>query len=102
MHQGEAKFTFREDERQRTIEEEMWLLAQPLDIGDLERRGILIRRGDWYEVPKPADLPEHVSAKIREVKKENGRMLVQLPCSAKASQAIAERMGIDWRGPKPS
>lgn len=102
MQHGGRELTAHDGGRQRTIEEEVWLLAQPLDAGDLERRGILIRRGDWYEVARPADLPEHVSAKIREVKKENGKMLVQLPCSAKASQMIAERMGIDWRGPKPS
>jgi hypothetical protein len=87
---------------QRTIEQEVWLLAQPLDIGELQRAGVLLRRGDWYELVRPSDLPERVAVKIRDVRYEGGTVLVQLPCSAKASQVIAESMGIDWLGPKPS
>jgi hypothetical protein len=33
---------------------------------------------------------------------KDGKPLVQLPHSAKASQAIAERIEFNWRGSKPS
>jgi hypothetical protein len=102
MQRASAMSMSCEDKVHRTIEHEIWLLAQPLDIGDLEGKGILIRNGDWYEVARAADLPEHVAVKIRDIVNKNGKLLVQLPHSAKASQAIAERMGIDWRGPKPA
>ena len=86
----------------RTIEQEVWLLAQPVDVNALQRQGVLIRRGDWYEIVRPSELPEHVTIKLREVRNESGRLIAQLPCSSKASQVIAECMGIDWRGPMPS
>lgn len=102
MHPSTRMSMSWEDKRHRTIGWEVWLLAQPLDIGDLERQRILIRNGDWYEVARSADVPEHVAVKIRDIVNKDGKLLVRLPRSAKASKAIAERMGIDWREPKPS
>lgn len=84
------------------VRQQVWLLSQPVDFDEAERNGLLLRRGAWYEVPHPKELPEHIAVKIRELKNENGKLLVKIPASVAASQRLAAKIGVDWKGPKPS
>jgi len=69
------------DERQKLIEElaaETKKLAEPVDFADLEKKGVLIKAGAWYRVPDFRKLPEHVSAKVREIAQDSKGVKVKL------------------------
>jgi hypothetical protein len=51
---------------------------------------VSIRNGDWYEVARPADVPEHVAVKIHDIVNKDGKLLVQLP-----QLATLIRQGVD-------
>jgi hypothetical protein len=76
-------------------QEEMIELAQqaatPLDFEQLEKEGILEKKGAWYKVKKP--LPEHVSRQVKAVKTDGkGNSYIQLPKSWKKAQWLYKRM----------
>jgi hypothetical protein len=41
-------------------------LAQPLDLVELEREGVISKTGAWYRVQDWKALPEHARLKVRE------------------------------------
>lgn len=41
-----------------------WLLSQPIDFADLQRRGVLSKEGAWYRVLDLWGLPENAAKKI--------------------------------------
>lgn len=62
------------DELKRQIE----LQQQPIDFEALVRDGTLTKVGAWWAVTNIKTLPEHVSAKVSEMKNEAGRTLIRL------------------------
>ena len=66
-------------------------LAMPLDFKQLEKVGILEKKGAWYKVKKP--LPEHVSRQAKAMKTDGeGNSYIQLPKSWKKAQQLYKRM----------
>lgn len=79
----------------------LWRLAQPPDLEELAQKGLLEKKGAWYRVPDMSALPEHVWAKGTAVKQDDTGALFQFSKAFKKSQALATKMGVDWRGPEP-
>lgn len=60
------------------IEEQLRLLAQPVDFDALVAAGILTKVGAWWAVADMKSLPAHVAVKVSESKIAGGRTLVKL------------------------
>ena len=66
-------------------------LATSVDVEQLEKEGILEKKGAWYKIKKA--LPEHVSRQVRAVKTDGkGNSYIQLPKSWKKAQQLYTRM----------
>jgi hypothetical protein len=42
-------------------------LARPIKFDALEKRGLLVKRGGWYQVPNIHKLPDYVAYQVREL-----------------------------------
>jgi hypothetical protein len=61
--------------------------APPINFEQLEKEGIIEKKGDWYKLNKP--LPEHASRQVKAIKTDGkGNSYVQLPKSWKRAQQI--------------
>jgi hypothetical protein len=66
-------------------------LATSVDIEQLEKEGILEKKGAWYKIKKA--LPEHMSRQVRAEKTDGkGNSYIQLPKSWKKAQQLYKRM----------
>jgi hypothetical protein len=86
------------DQRRR-----VWLRAQPLDLSELEARGIIERRATLYKILDSHRLPESAAVQMSEDcwTDCDGSVLVCFPLDVTRSQTLAESIGVDWRGPQP-
>ena len=67
--------------------------ATPLDFEQLEKEGIIEKKGAWYKVKDIKNLPEHASRQIRSIKTDGkGNCFVQFPKSWKRAQQSYRRM----------
>lgn len=68
-------------------------LATPIDFVELERLGLIKKKGMWYEVGNIHSLPEHARKQIRAIKAgKNGSHLVQFTKSRKAAQRLYRQL----------
>jgi len=68
-------------------------LATPVDFEQLEKEGVIEKKGAWYKVKDFKSLPVHAYDQIRSVKNDsNGNCLVQFPKSWKRAQQLYRRM----------
>jgi hypothetical protein len=66
-------------------------LATPVDVEQLEKEGILEKKGAWYKMKK--SLPEPVSRQVKAIKTDGkGNSYIQLPKSWKKAQQLYKRM----------
>ena len=56
------------DELRQQVTEKLKDLATPIDFEDLIKKGIIKKRGAWYEILDKNKLPKHVGAQIIEFK----------------------------------
>ena len=77
----------------------VWLAAQPLELATLQREGYLVKVGTWWKIAK--SLPDHVGTKVCRTKETPEGALVQFSKSTKQAQTMAERIGVNWQGPRP-
>lgn len=67
-------------------------LATPIDFAQLERDGILQRKGDWFQIKDAGRLPKHVSGQISAGKIDGtGNMLARLPSSWTRAEQLCRR-----------
>jgi hypothetical protein len=92
------------EETIRDLRRHIWLRAQPLDLCDLEAKGIIERRATLYKILDSERLPESAAVHISEDcwPDRDGSVLVCFPLDLTRSQTFAESMGVDWRGPEPT
>lgn len=71
------------------------LIAQPIDFDQLTADGLLRKAGAWYEAPGAHKLPEHVTAKIRATRFQNGRIFFKFTSTSGAEKLVRqlERLG---------
>ena len=68
-------------------------LATPVNFLELEKKGILEKKGAWYKIKSIKILPEYASAQIRSIKfDDKGNCFVQFPKSWKRTQQLYRRM----------
>jgi hypothetical protein len=65
--------------------------ATPVDFEQLEKEGIIEKKGAWYKIKKP--LPEHVSRQVKAIKTDGkGNSYIQLPKLWKKAQQLYKRL----------
>lgn len=68
-------------------------LATPIDFEQLEKDGIIDKKGAWYKVIDFKNLPEYASRQISGISIENKEILrVKFPKSWKKAQALYRKM----------
>jgi hypothetical protein len=68
-------------------------LATPIDFNELEKKGIIEKKGSWFKVIRLNALPEHASRQVRNIKTDGkGNYYVQFPTSWKKAQQLYQRM----------
>ena len=58
-------------------------LATPIDFDALIAAGVLERRGSWYKLLKPDQLPSHAMRKVKSVRTERQQTFLKFHKSAK-------------------
>jgi hypothetical protein len=65
--------------------------ATPIDFEQLEKEGVIEKKGAWYKVLKA--LPEYASRQVRSIKNDReGNLLVQFQKSWKRAQQTYRRI----------
>ena len=63
------------------------IAATPIDFDDLIKKGVLVKRGDWYRVNGFNRLPSHVQSQVRGMRTDrNGKLLLKFPFRWKTAQ----------------
>ena len=69
------------------------ILATPVNFVELEKDGIIEKKGAWFRITNMKALPEHASKQIRSIKYDRkGNCFVQFPTSWKRAQSLYRRM----------
>jgi hypothetical protein len=68
-------------------------LATPVNFVELEKNGIIEKKGAWYKIKNIKTLPEHASKQIRSIRVDDkGNCFVQFPKSWKRAQLLYRKM----------
>ena len=68
-------------------------LATPIDFEELEKAGLIEKKGAWFKIKNLNILPEHALKQVRAIKSDGkGNSFVQFPKSWKRAQKLYRQM----------
>jgi len=70
----------------KEIAEEIYKLAEPIDLEDLEKKGIIKKDGGWYIVPNMNLVPEGFSGLITEIAQSKDGIGARVKISLRAKK----------------
>jgi len=72
------------------LKTELTQLAKPVDLEELEAQGIIAKRGAWYRLLRPNELPSNVSKRITAISQDSKGVKIKISKSSKFERLAAK------------